>query len=335
MRLLPGRYEAPSWKVLRLGRSGVNYCFREKPLADLLDLWDGCYDGQARSIMSPEDFRQKFCGNCMNSGCRNSRGSGMSWVQRISTQRDRLLDNPRFAELSDPRFQEFAQMEFQDRLREALAIEISDQKGDWSIPTSQEVGTLAASVIGLVPAGFQTAPPEEDNPQPPERLVDEVTLSNKPDPIRPVLRLPQDPPRMRGQNDLLVQMDDPQDPPPQSVEGSWKIKGSSGNTYQVTLFQDQTWDCTCPSRENPCKHAQIVQGKMKRAAQTPVSEAPKMPLPAPRKTGTPPRGNTQVPSGGVLLGGVPHQEHDPWAPSPQKEERKVPVGGRVRFGTKK
>ena len=38
----------------------------------LPDLFDGCYEGEHRKAMSPEEFTQTFCSACMNAGCQNS-----------------------------------------------------------------------------------------------------------------------------------------------------------------------------------------------------------------------------------------------------------------------
>ena len=109
------------------------------------DLWDGCYEGDHRK-MAPEQFKQVFCDNCMNAGCTHSKGVGTGWVKRMMTQEDRLLNNPQFADPNDPRFRDIAGIDFEDMLREALAIEISEKKGDWSAPTEAEIGQAAAEL---------------------------------------------------------------------------------------------------------------------------------------------------------------------------------------------
>src|SRR3989344_3426640 len=113
------------------------------------DLWNGCYDGEHRRL-SPEAFKKQFCNNCMNAGCRNSKGADTAWTKRILVQEDVLLNNPKFAEVGDPRFLEYAQMDFQSRIQEALAIEVASRQGDWSVPTEKEIGQAAAEMLGIV-----------------------------------------------------------------------------------------------------------------------------------------------------------------------------------------
>ena len=132
---------------------------------NLPDLWDNCYEGEHRRLKSPEDFRAEFCGACMNAGCRNSRSSESKWSRRIRTQEDRLLVNPRFAD--ENAAQRLGIVDFEDTLRQALALEVSTQKGDWSVPTDAEIGRAAAEMVGMVaPTGFQHLNLQHLNPRP-------------------------------------------------------------------------------------------------------------------------------------------------------------------------
>jgi len=286
----------------------------------LPDLWDNCYDGKARSLLSPEAFRNEYCRKCINFGCRNARGEdrGLTlWDKRMSTQADRLLHNPNFGNPQDPAYRNVVQAQFQDIVQKALAIEVAERKGDWSIPTPEEVGTEAASLIGLTPSGFRSTP-EPDDVKPPERLVDEVKVSKFE--------------RMQELQQL---------PPPPEPEGLWRVQGSKkGTFYEVSQFPGDVWRCTCPSREDPCKHIQHIQ---KRVRRLPVPEAPKKVepprLPPPASAApvwAPGQGlkNTSEPSQGIMVGGgKPSPSEDPWAPTPTPKvrERKISVGGRIRF----
>lgn len=297
---------------------------------NLPDLWSKCYDGEQRQRVSPEEFRSQFCDNCMNGGCRNSKASKTTWSERISTQADRLLHNPQFSDPRDPRYREYAEMQFVNKLREALAIEVSTRKGDWTPVTEEEIGRAAAEMVGMVPpSGFQ-AP----------KLVDEVTttgLDGKEQAPPPAQSAPPPEPEVPPE-------------PPEELEGKWVLRGDSGNLYTVTLTKAGDWGCTCPSREVPCKHARDIQQKLRRAA----PEAPKAPEAPPLPPGLPPvqgnapepfsprdgRVNTGAPTQGIMIGGgpppAPEPEVDPWAPAPAKpKERVMPVGGRVTFGARK
>jgi hypothetical protein len=340
---------------------------------NLPDLWNTCYEGEHRSKKSPEAFKKQFCDVCMNSGCRNSKGSTMSWSERMRTQAELLLHNPRFSDPNDPNFAAIRGMNFEDKLREALAIEVSIQKGDWSIPTEAEIGRAAAEMVGILPpSGFKDQ----------TKLVDEVRTTG----LDGQLNAPQVPTPMGGEPDE-DEWDDV-GPPPVDENGrrylsetwtaelepdeavyaavdapepeSWRIRGDSGTIYEVSLTPAGEWGCTCPSRENPCKHARYVAGRLKRSPEPstvpPTTSAPKEeppvpprppPLPKGMSEGAPPPAyrpkdgqvNTRMPSEGVMVGGgsptppAPLQEADPWAPPPAKpKERIIPVGGRVILG---
>jgi hypothetical protein len=341
-------------------------------IRSLPDLWDGCYDGEHRKTMSPQQFRETFCANCLNAGCKNSTAAGSKWIQRMLTQEDRLLDNPLFADENDPQFRAIREQDFQDMVRQALAIEVSTRKGDWSVPTDAEIGAVAAEMVGMVPppSGFKAkADPEE--PQPPERLVDEVQEYDlgAEDP-KPVITVSEagdyahlgtdkiitspfhtEPEGLAGITSEVVREDEMshfQPEPPKPAE-RWRIRGDSGATYEVSLTEEGKWDCTCPSRENPCKHARDIAQKLAMAPkeiqegqgtsqqreqpQRPTQPPPGPPSFVPRKL------NTPQPTGGQMIGGgtaPPPAEVDPWAPPPAKPtEREIPVGGRVSFGSGK
>jgi hypothetical protein len=379
-------------------------------IRSLPDLWDGCYDGEHRKTMSPQQFRETFCANCLNAGCKNSTAAGSKWIQRMLTQEDRLLDNPLFADENDPQFRAIREQDFQDMVRQALAIEVSTRKGDWSVPTDAEIGAVAAEMVGMVPppSGFKAkADPEE--PQPPERLVDEVqeydlgadepppvdedgrrylsdpsawkvevdpemdevvyAAIDTPEPPKPVLTVSEagdyahlgtdkvitsplhtESKGLAGISSEVVreEMSHFQPEPPKPAE-RWRIRGDSGATYEVSLTEEGKWDCTCPSRENPCKHARDIAQKLAMAPkdiqegqgtsqqreqpQRPTQPPPGPPSFVPRKL------NTPQPTGGQMIGGgtaPPPAEVDPWAPPPAKPtEREIPVGGRVSFGSGK
>ena len=91
--------------------------------------------------MPPKEFEQRFCRVCKNQECARAGWGESQWVQRMSTQVDRLLDNPTFADPRDPQFNHIREHDFPDLLREAIRIEIVDQRNDWSIPSEIDVMT--------------------------------------------------------------------------------------------------------------------------------------------------------------------------------------------------
>jgi len=120
-------------------------------MANLQNLFTECYSGEVAKSMPPEVFKQTFCMACRNLQCSNASVNEGKWMQRMLTQEELLLRNPRFASPDDPLFKELQKHDFQSKVREALAIEISSQKGDWSIPTDDEVRKLASQVAKFVP----------------------------------------------------------------------------------------------------------------------------------------------------------------------------------------
>ena len=123
------------------------------------DLWDGCYEGDQKDRLSPEAFQQTFCRVCRNEGCNRSVGGQSLWARRMETQVERLINNPSIADPKDPRFAELREMPFLDKFHEALALEISAQRGDWELPTKEDAQRIALEHLRN-PAGFQQKDPE-------------------------------------------------------------------------------------------------------------------------------------------------------------------------------
>ncbi len=296
-------------------------------MASLPDLWDGCYDQDHRKQMSPDEFRSTFCHNCANARCRNSQGSGMTdWLKRMMTQEDRLLNNPDFADPRDPQYASIRDLDFKSMIRRSLAIEVSTRKGDWSVPTSEEIGRAAAEMTGMIPTSFQ-AP-----------LVDEIRLTDLEGRSAPTSREPEEdstpsPPALAAPATTAPSRG-PQEP---REPRSWKIRGASGNVYETTLHPDGSWECSCPSLESPCKHARKIEDRQRRE---PVLETETVPTRAKPLPHVPSMHNTRAPAAGIMVGGgeppPPIAPSDPWeAPPTKPKERVIPVGGRVRFSSGK
>ena len=294
----------------------------------LPDLFDGCYDGEPRKLLAPEQFKQMFCGVCMNVGCRNSRGAGSKWSQRMMTQEDRLLNNPEFA--PDRTAEIMGLPDFKNLIQDALKIEISTQRGDWEPVTDADVGRAAAEMMGVVPpTGFQSKPDPTPDPTP------EPTPETAPEP------------EASEAAEISGQLNPTLDAPltESSVGGTWRVRGdsldSSGKprTYTVSLYENGEWGCNCPSRENPCKHARYIQGRLAPEKKSDPAPDPVRPQQAPRRTPFPSALNTTQPQGGIMVGGGPPppspEPNDPWAVPTGPKMRKLDVGGRVTFGASK
>ena len=272
---------------------------------DIPDLFSGCFDG-AHQQMGPEKFKQTFCAVCQNPGCRNSLTGQSRWMMRMLTQEDRLLHNPNLVE------RDLGLPDFQDALSQALAMEISNRKGDWEIPTQAEVAVAAMELITGKPSGFQELPP--------------------PPPLLPQVAPPPPPPPP------------PVVPPQNENKETWIVKGDKGSEYEVSLSGKTSWSCSCPSFKfnGDCKHVHDMKVKLSRAPENIRQEAPPPPSnhmpqvsmgrPAPF---LPPSTNTHFPSAGVMVGGgepepapSPSAQPDPWA----VPETKVKVGARVIVG---
>ena len=286
------------------------------------DLWDTCYEGEHRQLASPQQFAEAFCARCQNSGCTRSMGAQTKWQHRMDTQEDLLLRNPRFAEEDDPRFRDIRQQEFNDAVRQALAIEVSNAKGDWSIPTDTEIATMAASVVGFVPPPVYSKP----EPAPPEPPKAPEPPPTKTPPV--------------GNEKVEIE--------------EWVVKGDKKNNYNVRKTGDE-WSCTCSGfvHRKACKHIEDVKRKYDRTKPPPpVQEAPvevgprRMPEPeswaqAMARGKLPKAQNTAVPPEGIWVGGPPENQPsppnpgpvaDPWAAPTPKVEMIIPVGGRVILG---
>lgn len=272
-------------------------------LVRIIDRWNECYEGVHRQT-PPKEFKEIFCNHCMNASCTNSRGSGMSWSQRMSTQTDRLLDNPLFADQRDPRFDHIRSMEFQSMVEREIAIRVSTEKGDWSVPTRQEVSNKAAEMIGIIPpTGFKK---EEPEPKQPEVKVEPEKVEES-----------------KEEKEVL---------------DSWRVKGSQKEPYEVTQYADGTWYCTCGHFQNTlekCKH--IAQLEKRVVSLQPAEESEVIPRRPPPITEVIPSMNAQSQSGFMVGGSKPPEEPaDPWAaPKKHPPTGTIPVGGTFTFGANK
>lgn len=286
------------------------------------DFWGDCFDPSYG--MSPNQFTETFCNKCLNQACGRSAAEGTSWFRRVSTQEERLLLNPNFADPRDPRFRDVANLDFKSALREAISIEIASRRGDWSIPSDAEIAIEASRVA----AGHGVSAP----PEPPPPKVPEET---KPSEDGIVLRV-----TIRGQTgDYEVTLND---------DGAWACS--------CPAFRF--------ARANPCRHIQQAEANLEQGEQaaqgeqgglTPAVET--QPLPPPSSfqhasvvvpPGAPrfPMRNIPMPTGGIMADGtappprtVPQvPAADPWAipadRAPPAKGTVVPVGGKVVMGRK-
>jgi len=281
----------------------------------IIDRWNECYEGIHQQT-PPEQFKQLFCSQCMNTSCTNSKGAGMAWVQRMSTQADRLLNNPNFANIEDPEFQAIRSLDFKNLLREQITIHLSEEKGDWSVPSEREISREAAKINSAftgqpMPQGFLIEPKEEKQPEIEEISEDEITEVSEEDTEEPI--------------------------------GVWKLKGSK-DVLQVSEYKDGTWTCTCGffvHRKQECKHIMRIKGSKPLEKEETLPEKEEQVIPRrPPPTPSNPALNTQQNQGGYVIGGgdIPPEEpeQDPWAaPKGKPPTKTIPVGGKFTFGSNK
>lgn len=105
------------------------------------DEWNACYE--PKYGMSTSDFQNMFCKSCNNASCVRSEG-----VTALKIKHNLSMLSPIFAPLSDPRRGDIP--DFQDRFQEAMRIEVSTKKNDWSVPTPEELVNAAQEVIQQV-----------------------------------------------------------------------------------------------------------------------------------------------------------------------------------------
>lgn len=117
------------------------------------DFWSGCYD--PKMGMDADQFRQTFCNRCNNSNCVRSEGETARKIKH-----NLAMLSPVFADPNDPR--RLAIPDFQNMFQEAMRIEVSSRKNDWSIPTAQDITSVAQEVLEQVQRQVFEVPSESD-----------------------------------------------------------------------------------------------------------------------------------------------------------------------------
>lgn len=286
------------------------------------DLWGECYAGEHQAHLSPEQFKQQFCRVCRNEDCKNSLAGTTRWSHRMRTQEDVLLNNPQFADPRDPRYEHLRSLDFPDMLRQAMALEISAERGDWEIPSAADAVALVDQMRGA-PSGFQAPEPEPVEPAEPQvHVLWEGEAAGS---------------KGKTYNLTLASVD--------GAEPTWSC------SCPTFIYQK------CPPEG--CKH--IVEARaLYESQQAEVEVVAEQPLPrpaaAPEATPTAPKGvdprawtqmrernlvpsrpNTRFPSDGLMVDGSaapsePTPAADPWAVPTKREGVVVPVGARVVMG---
>lgn len=91
------------------------------------DLFEGCNDQR----VPPAEFKEMFCKRCRNQDCVNAGWASASFDERMRTQVDRLLINPRQARPEDTQFDPLRAMHF---VEVAAAIVLARRADPWAGP---------------------------------------------------------------------------------------------------------------------------------------------------------------------------------------------------------
>lgn len=108
------------------------------------------------------DFVNIFCARCRNPDCTRAGYAGSLWSDRMSTQVERLLSNPNFADLSLPLYAQINANDFPDAMRQALRIEIANKRKDWEMPPEDIDPIAAMKELAGHTAPARATPPRHD-----------------------------------------------------------------------------------------------------------------------------------------------------------------------------
>lgn len=97
-----------------------------------LDLIQECYTADSQRQVSPEEFKKLICDHCRNPECTRAKWGYTHFDQRIETQVDRLLVNPKFSDLKLSKHVQISQQDFPDIRQKVERLIISAARNDWS-----------------------------------------------------------------------------------------------------------------------------------------------------------------------------------------------------------
>lgn len=263
------------------------------------DLWNGCYD--PKMGMPEGQFKRTFCRVCLNLACERSAGSQTAWNRRVTTQVERLLVKPAFADPKDPKYAQVRAIDFPSTTRTAIRQEIGERRGDWSVPSDADIATFASQFVKSV-----DTPAPEPAPSPTETVLQSIPVVG-----------------VRGDAYEVSQVE-------RDGVVTWRCTCKAflfgGGNPCKHIQQTQERDAPLPTMSSS-------------AAMVPPPAMTPPTYPA-HPTTIPQVGNIPMPSGGIMVGGAtPHvskeRNHviDPWAPPPPKP-KVIPIGGKVILGGK-
>jgi hypothetical protein len=110
------------------------------------DYLTDCNAGEFR--IDPKTFRQTWCVRCSRSECSLAEFvTNDPMAIRQATWQDRFFD-PAQADLAIPKFALIAKLDFPDLLQKAMKLEVSERRGDWSVP---EINIADGRIVSASP----------------------------------------------------------------------------------------------------------------------------------------------------------------------------------------
>lgn len=135
------------------------------------DLTQFCREtNETHHSVSEKEFRHLWCRRCRNRECRHSNWGEGIWSNRMETQVDRLLDNPKFGDPRQEQFRFLQSIIFEDMKHHAVPIHLSEQNDNWEIPSAEQVRNvlegkepLSRSEVGELRVNSANERKEEEN----------------------------------------------------------------------------------------------------------------------------------------------------------------------------
>ena len=239
---------------------------------------------------------------------------------RQATWREKFF-NPVQADTRIPKFARIAEKDFPDLLRKAVKLEISERRGDWSVPEIPE------TVIPNVPImdGISRQA-DKDSADTVDQAVRKLAESHgKP------------PPGVLGVE--IEEVPEPEDvderemaPCPICDQMVWYVHdgGDAYNAIEEAPEGTVTLSCRCSMPRERWERALAGEPDIEPEPEpAPVQQPPRPAPPRPRARNVPDRG-------GVMLGGAKAPpspvEEDPWAAPARPKNVVVKSGARIQFG---
>jgi len=245
--------------------------------------------------MDSKSFQQIWCVRCSRKDCVLAGFAREDPLAiRNATWRERFF-NPEQADLRIPKFARISTMDFPNLLQKAMKLEISERRGDWSVPDVSHIIPDVPILDGV------------------SRTVDEATNNHVDEAVRALAEATGKPPpgMFVDEEEFPVEMDDIQ-------------VGCPTLDYDGTEppYPEETYEDEPP---------QGVQAPLPTPA--PTFQKSQKPF-QPSMRNVPDQGGIMLGGAPAPQSqGVPASEEDPWAPPTRPRDVVVKSGARIQFGT--